>query len=134
MPSYPLRENDRNLQAANGRKLDDVTVEAATARNLTISDLQISAETLQAQAEIARQAGYRQLAENLARAAELTGVPNDAVLRMYDLLRPGRSTRVQLDELANQLETEFHAPRCAALVREASAAYERRKLFRREQG
>ena len=132
MPSYPLRENANNLQAANGRALADVTVDAATAAELTISDLQISAETLQAQADVARQAGYAQLAENLARAAELTVVPNDAVLRMYDLLRPGRSTRVQLDQLANQLETEYGAPRCAALVREASAAYERRKLFRRE--
>jgi propanediol dehydratase small subunit len=93
---------------------------------------QISAETLRAQADIARQAGYTKLAENLARAAELTSVPNDDVLQMYDLLRPGRASHADMIALAEQLEQMYLAPLCAALVREAAAIYQQRGLLRNE--
>jgi propanediol dehydratase small subunit len=96
------------------------------------ADTQISAETLRAQASIARQAGYTQLAENLARAAELTSVPNDDVLQMYDLLRPGRASYAAMIALAEQLEHVYLAPLCAALVREAAAIYQQRGLLRNE--
>jgi propanediol dehydratase small subunit len=132
MPNYPLSQQAEQLRAASGRPLAEVDVAGAAAGTLEIADLQISAETLRAQAEIARQAGYGQLAENLSRAAELTAVPNEEVLRMYDLLRPGRATLGQLEELAAELEDTYGAPRCAALVREAAAAYARRNLARRE--
>ncbi len=128
---YPLSEHAADhLRAANGRRLQDISLEAASAGDLTIADLQISAEALRAQAEIARQAGYPHLAENLMRAAELTAVPNDEVLQMYDLLRPGRGSHAELVALAERLECEYQAPACAALVREAAEVYLRRKLAR----
>jgi propanediol dehydratase small subunit len=129
--SYPLIDQPGELRAASGRRLDNVTLEAAAAGELAIEDLQVRAETLRAQAAIARAAGYRQLAENLARAAELTAVPNDAMLGMYDMLRPGRATHEELLALAARLEHEYAAPLCAALVREAAALYARRGLVRR---
>jgi propanediol dehydratase small subunit len=129
VPEYPLIDNP-DLRAASGRPLGAITVEAAAAGELALPDLQVSAETLRAQAAIARNAGYPQLAENLERAAELTAVPNAEVLRMYELLRPGRSTYVELSGLADTLEQTYQAPICAALVREAAALYRARGLFR----
>lgn len=130
---YPFREHAAHaLQAASGRKLADITADDAQAGTLSMADLQISAETLRAQAEVARQAGYVQQASNLIRAAELTAVPNDEVLRMYNALRPGRATHAQLLALANVLEQNYHAPECARLVREAATVYQRRGLLQQE--
>ncbi|HMO57510.1 MAG TPA: diol dehydratase small subunit [Roseiflexaceae bacterium] len=127
-PQYPLID-DASLQAANGRPLSEITPEAAAGGVLGLPDLQISATTLQAQAQIAREAGFRQLGENLERAAELTRVPNAEVLRMYELLRPGRSSFDELAALAQLLEEQYDAPICAALVREAAHVYRARGLF-----
>ena len=55
--------------------------------------------------------GFRQLAANLRRAAELTAVPNAELLRMYEMLRPGRSTYAELQELAARLETRVRRRR-----------------------
>ena len=43
------------------------------------------------QAEIARAAGRPTLARNFERAAELVDVPQDVILQLYELLRPGRA-------------------------------------------
>jgi propanediol dehydratase small subunit len=129
---YPLAEHAGDqLAAISGRPLDTITQAAAEAGELTIADLQISAETLRAQAAIARQAGYTQLAANLTRAAELTAVPNAEILRMYETLRPGRASHAELIALAERLEHTYHAPESAALVREAAEAYQARGLVRR---
>jgi propanediol dehydratase small subunit len=130
-PRYPLFDNVlEHLRTASGRPLAEITAEAAARGELSMADLQISAETLRAQAQVARQAGYPQLAENLTRAAELTAVPNAEVLRMYNLLRPGRATAAELEALAASLEAEYRAPECARLVREAAAVYSARGLLR----
>jgi len=129
---YPLIESagDR-LRAASGRQLADITGEAAQAGELSIADLQISAETLRYQAAVARQAGYSRLAENLVRAAELTVVPNAEVLRIYERLRPGRASYAELSALADMLESQYRAPECARLVREAADVYQARGLLRK---
>ena len=127
MAEYPLMDHAADLRAASGRPLDQVTLDAVD--DLSITDVQISAETLRAQATIAREAGYRQLAENLTRAAELTAVPNAELLRMYELLRPGRATYHELSALADQLESHYNAPENARLVREAAAVYQARGLL-----
>ena len=129
---YPLAEHATDqLHAISGRSLGTITQEAAAAGELEIADLQISAETLRAQARIARQAGYTQLAANLTRAAELTAVPNAEILRMYETLRPGRASYDELIALADRLEHAYRAPESAALVREAAEAYRARGLLRR---
>src|SRR5689334_20163765 len=98
---YPLMDHAaEQLRAISGRPLGSITLGAAETGELEIADLQISADTLRTQAAIANQAGYAQLAANLARAAELTAVPNAEVLRMYELLRPGRASYDELTELA----------------------------------
>ena len=131
-PIYPLAEHAADqLQAKSGRPLREITLDAAEGGELEIADLQISAETLRAQATIAQQAGYPQLAANLIRAAELTVVPNAEMLEMYERLRPGRASYQELMELAARLENIYHAPESAALVREAAETYRTRGLLQR---
>lgn len=126
---YPLSESLANtLHAASGKLLREITAEAAASGTLSPADLQVNATTLQQQAEIARNAGYPQLAENLLRAAELTRVPNDTLLQMYDKLRPGRASYEALIQIAETLVETYQAPQTAAFVREAARVYQERKL------
>lgn len=130
-PTYPLIHAADTLRSASHRSLAEISLDAVAAGDLSPADLRISAETLRAQARISAEAGYTQLAANLTRAAELTAVPNDELLRMYEVLRPGRSTFDELSALAARLENEYDAPENARLVREAAAAYRERGLLRR---
>ncbi len=130
-PQYPLMENQaETLRAASGRGVNEIDLPTALAGELSPADLQISAETLRAQAQIAAQSGFTQLAENLSRAAELTAVPNAELLRMYAAVRPGRSTYAELQMLAETLETTYHAPLNAQLVREAAEVYQQRNMLK----
>ena len=111
------------IHTFSGRTLDELTLEAVLAGELTIEDFRISGETLRRQAGAAEAAGYGQLAWTLRRAAELTHLPNQEVLDIYTMLRPGRATYGQLIGLADRLEAELDAPLTAALVREAAEVY-----------
>ncbi len=72
--------------------------------------------------------GNPQLDETLRRAAELTALPDDEVLAIYEALRSSRSTAAGLESIAAQLEAAS-APLCAALGREAAEVYARRGLL-----
>jgi propanediol dehydratase small subunit len=104
-----------------------LTVEAIRAGEIGVADLRIHAATLERQAVVAEEHANPQLAENLRRAAELTRLPDDEVLAIYEALRPGRSTAAQLTALAGSL-ADRGLPRCAALVAEAADVYARRGL------
>jgi propanediol dehydratase small subunit len=130
---YPLMEKATGeVWAASGRPADEITLQALATGELTDDDLRITADALRAQAEIALGAGFPQLAANLRRAAELTAVPNDELLRMYETLRPGRSTCEQMLALADRLVGEFRAWETAAFVREAAEVYRSRGLAKQE--
>ena len=130
-PQYPLMDNaEDQLKAFSGRPLPEITLEAAADGELSAADLRIHRETLWMQAEVARKAGYAQLAGNLMRAAELTLVPNAEVLQIYDLLRPMRATYDQLMQLAAHLQQTYQAAENAKFVREAAEVYRERKLLR----
>lgn len=125
---YPLGSRRPDLVTTpSGLSVDGVTLDAARDGTLVPSDARATAETLALQAEVARAAGRRQLAEGLERAAELTRVPEDELLVIYTALRPGRSSPAELERWASRLD-ELGAPRNAAFVREASAAYRERGL------
>ena len=91
---------------------------------------EISAATLKYQAAKARDAGFVQLSHNFLRAAELTVLPDNEILAIYELLRPGRSTHAELCTTADKLELIYGASETAAFVRDAAAEYLRRNLFR----
>ena len=115
------------VRALSGRTVEGLTVEAVRAGEVGVSDLRIHPETLERQAVVAAEHGNPQLAENLRRAAELTQLPDDEVLAIYEALRPGRSSSAQLTALAGSL-ADRRLPRCAALVAEAADVYARRGL------
>src|SRR5215204_1767554 len=130
MSNYPLIDQADELSAISRRPLSEVTLDAL--EKLLIADMQIRPATLRAQVDIARQAGFRQLATNLARAAELTAVPNAELLRMYELLRQQRASHAELLALANDLEQRYEAVENARMVREAAEVYRARGLLKRE--
>jgi propanediol dehydratase small subunit len=115
------------VRALSGKPVENLTVDAIRAGEVGVSDLRIHPETLERQAMVAAEHGNPQLAENLRRAAELTQLPDDEVLGIYEALRPGRSTAAQLTALADSLVGRG-LPRCAALVAEAAEVYARRSL------
>jgi len=119
------------VRTASGRSLDELTMEALLSGELTTEDFRISGETLRRQADAAEEAGYRALADNLRRAAELTTIANEEVLGIYDALRPGRSTYGELIALADRLAGEHNAPLIADLVREAAEVYRERGIVKR---
>ncbi len=79
------------VRALSGRHIDEITLEAAVRGDLSPADLRVHPDTLRRQAEVAETHGNPQLGENLRRAAELTALPDDEVLAIYEALRPGRS-------------------------------------------
>jgi propanediol dehydratase small subunit len=115
-------------RAFSGRSLDSITVDAVLAGDLGPNDVRIHPDTLRHQADVAEQHGNPQLAANLRRAAELTSIPDDELLAIYEALRPGRSTRAQLEAIVTRLDAG-DGPLCADLVREALEVYERRGLL-----
>lgn len=127
--SYPLGAGARaHVRSATGKAVDEITLDAAVSGRLGPSDVTISADTLLLQAEFAERGGNPQLGANFRRAAELVAFDDDDLLRFYEMLRPGRSSADELDELARALAGRG-AERCAELVREARATYVRRGLI-----
>ena len=115
------------MRALSGKPVEWLTVDAIGGGEVGVSDLRIHPETLERQAVVAEEHANPQLAENLRRAAELTQLPDEEVLAIYEALRPGRSTAGQLTALAGSL-ADRGLPRCAALAAEAADVYARRGL------
>jgi propanediol dehydratase small subunit len=128
---YPLGTRRPELvRTPSGLGLDELTLDAVRARRIGPGDLWATPGTLRRQSAVALAAGRTQLADNLARAAELATVPSATILDIYTALRPHRSSAAELEAWAERLETELRAPLCAAFVREAAAACAERGLLR----
>jgi propanediol dehydratase small subunit len=127
---YPLGTQRPDLvRTPGGMGLEELTLDALRSGRLDASEMRATGETLELQGQVALDAGRAQLAANLRRAAELTGVPDQVILEIYTALRPHRSTAGELEAWANRLEGEFGAPMNAAFVREAKAVYAERNLL-----
>jgi propanediol dehydratase small subunit len=120
---------DFSARALSGRAIEKITLDAAVRGDLSPADLRVHPDTLRHQATVAEEHGNPQLGENLRRAAELTALPDDEVLEVYEALRPGRSTAAGLEDVAIRLDAAG-APLCAALVREAAEVHARRGLLK----
>jgi propanediol dehydratase small subunit len=128
---YPLGSRRPDLvRTPSGLSLEELTLGAVRAGRVGLDDLRATPETLRRQSAVALASGRTQLADNLARAAELASVPSETILAAYTALRPHRSTAEELETWAARLETELDAPLAAAFVREAAAAYAERGLLR----
>ncbi len=130
---YPLAEKRPELiEGRRGKRLDDITLEALVAGDVGLEDLRITPAALKLQAEIARAAGRPMLAKNFERAAELVDVPQDLLMQVYELLRPGRATdKAPLLAAAGTLRDKYGATKMARFVEEAAEVYERRGIFTR---
>jgi len=128
---YPLAQTQPGeVKGARGLSLDDITLDAVIAGKVEMDDLRITADALNAQAEIAEAAGRAALAGNFRRGAELSRVPQEVIMQTYELLRPGRAKdRQTLLDAAERLRRDHGAERMAAFVEEAAEVYERRGLF-----
>jgi propanediol dehydratase small subunit len=127
---YPLAtRRPELLRTPTGKSLDEITMAAVLAGEVTAEDLRITGDTLRLQAQIAESADRPQVGQNFRRAAELTALPDEKVLAIYNALRPRASTKQQLLDIAAELERDYAATLCAGLVREAAVVYERRDIL-----
>lgn len=127
---YPLADKRPELiLTPTGKKIDEITMDQVLEGNVKIEDCRISSQTLEYQAQIAESAGNRQMAANLRRAAELTSFSDERVLEIYGALRPFRSSKEELLNIADELEAKG-AVLNAAFVRQASEVYEKRKKLK----
>ena len=128
---YPLAEKRPELiEGRRGKRLDDITLDALVAGEVELEDLRITPAALRMQADIARAAGRPMLAANFERSAELVDVPQAVIMRVYELLRPGRARdKAPLLEAARMLRETYGATAMARFVEEAAEVYDRRRLF-----
>jgi len=127
---YPLGEYEKDkISSKTGKRLVDITLDEVMKNHISSDDIKISKETLSAQGQIAKEAGNAPMELNFARAAELVDVPDDVILKMYDKLRPNRSTKLELVKMAQELLEKYNAKNCARLVMEAAEVYEKRGVL-----
>ena len=123
MSRYPLGQYESDsITSRTGKKLSEITLEEVKKGNVQADDIKISKEMLRRQGQVAAENDNPAMAGNFERAAELVDVPDDVILKMYNKLRPNRSTKTELLE-------KYHAPHCAKLVLEAAETYERRGIL-----
>lgn len=131
---YPLGSKRPDLlKTLSGRAFSEISLEKALSGELTSREFRISPETLELQAQVAEAHGRPQLAANFRRAAELTRIPDEEVLRIYNALRPHQATKGALRAIAKDLERRYGAKRNAAFIREALTYYEKRNLLKKDQ-
>jgi propanediol dehydratase small subunit len=118
------------IKSKTGKSIKDISIENILSGSITAEDIKISKETLLMQGEIAAREGRVQLKENFQRASELTEVPDDILLKIYDKLRPNRSNKEELLGISAELKRVYGAHSCARLVEEAAEVYEKRGLLR----
>lgn len=129
---YPVGEKQPDrIETQGGRRLADLTLNALVAGEIGQEEFAITPAALRLQADIARQAGRETLARNFERAAELTAVPTEIVMDVYEALRPGRcKSKAELLETAAMMRERFGARLTAQLIEEAADVYEARGIFR----
>lgn len=127
---YPLGEFQKYaIRSKTGKSVDDITLDNVLKGNVSSEDIKISKEVLKMQGEVALDNDKPQMAENFDRASELVDIPDELILKIYNMLRPKRSTKEELITMADMLRTKYKAYKCAELVLEAAAIYEKRDIL-----
>ena len=127
---YPIaKKHPEWIDLGQGRDLSHITMDNVMAGHITMDDLKISPSILKAQGQIAKAGGRDQIELNFSRAAEMTKVSDKRLIEMYKALRPYRSSKQELLDIASELDG-LGAPICANFVREAAENYERRKKLK----
>ena len=132
-PRYPIAEHEpERIATASGRPLSALSLDNVLAGQVPRDDLSITAEALRLQAQVARAAGRAPLADNFERAAELVAVPQEFVLEVYELLRPGRAAaRRRCWPPPNGCAANSPRRKSPPSSKRRPAQYEQRNIFRR---
>jgi propanediol dehydratase small subunit len=127
---YPIAQRHPEwIDLGQGRDLSFITMDNVMSGRITMDDLKISPAILKAQGKIAKDGGRDQIELNFSRAAEMTRVSDARLLEMYNALRPYRSSKQELLDIAAELD-QTGCPICADFVREAADNYEKRKKLK----
>lgn len=128
---YPLAEKRADLvRGQRGKRLDELDLASLENGSVAMEDLRVTSHALKMQGDIARSVNRNKLAENFDRAAELVAVPQDYLMEIYELLRPGRAAdKITLQNVADDLRKSYGAELMAGFIEEAAEVYERRGLF-----
>ena len=130
---YPLGEKmPDKIKSPTGKVLSEMTLEKLIKGELGPADMRISPETLELQAQVAESVGRDAFARNLRRASELIAVPDERLLEIYNSLRPYRSTKKELYDIADELESKYSCKVNSAFIREAADVYEIRGRLRKD--
>src|SRR5699024_6894524 len=122
---YPIaNKHPEWVKTPTGKSFNDITLQGVLDGTVTAQDVRISSDILKAQGAIASDAGRPAIKKNFDRAAELVVVPDEMIFEIYNALRPYRSTKMELNEIADRLENEYNAKINATFVREAADLYE----------
>ncbi|WP_283678463.1 diol dehydratase small subunit [Lentilactobacillus sp. Marseille-Q4993] len=128
---YPLyQKHPEKIKSPTGKPLDDITVKNIASGKVDSKDMRITPDTLRMQGEIAKNAGRPAIQKNFQRAAELTKIPDDRLLEMYNSLRPYRSSKQELLDISSELKNKYNAPVCAGWFEEAADFYEKNKKLK----
>lgn len=128
---YPLYSKHPELvQSPSGKHLDQITLDNVMSNKIKSNDLRITPNTLRLQGEVANDVGRDAIQRNFKRAAELTSIPDERLLEMYNALRPYRSSKAELLAISDELKTKYNAPVNAGWFAEAADYYESRKKLK----
>jgi propanediol dehydratase small subunit len=131
---YPLASQRPDLvKTVSGWDFSEISLENVSSGKIPPQEIRISPETLEYQAQIAEAHGRVQLSTNFRRAAELTRVQDEEVLKIYNALRPHQSTKEELLKIVKGIMKKYKAKINARFIREAIKVYERRGLLKKEQ-
>lgn len=124
---YPFgKKIPDKIKTHSGKKLSELTLEKAIKGDIKNDDLKVSEDTLVMQAKVAEKVNRGALADNFRRASELIKVPDERILEIYGALRPYRSTKQELLDIADELEKKYNCIINSEFIREAAEVYEKR--------
>jgi len=128
---YPLYSKHPELvHSPSGKQLKDITLDNVLNDKIKSNDLRITPDTLRLQGEVANDAGRDAVQRNFQRASELTSIPDDRLLEMYNALRPYRSSKEELLAISAELKDKYHAPVNSGWFAQAADFYESRKKLK----
>ena len=129
---YPLLKSmPDKIKTPTGKAFSEISYEKVISGELQIEDFRIAPETLEMQAQVAESVKREAFAGNLRRAAELIAVPDKRLLEIYNALRPYKSTKQELLDIAAELKDKYGAKVASSLVAEAAEVYEKRDRLKK---
>ena len=114
------------IKTPTGKDFTSLSYEKVINGELSADDMRIAPETLEMQAQVAESVHREALPATCAAQPSSSPCPTTACWRSTTALRPYRSTKQELLDIAGELDGKYGAKTAASLVREAAEVYEKR--------